>query len=78
MAKKSIAKHKLLAEVSPEKSFFLKGGKRVSSLIELLDELKVMVDNIYDHHVNEKKNDFSSWIKEVIDDTDLAKKNLKS
>lgn len=37
-----------------------------------------MSDEIFHHHVNNEKNDFSSWIRDVIGDQKLANDLLSS
>lgn len=56
------------------KTFYLKGGKTVSSLKALARELKSMSQDIYVHHVNPDKNDFAVWIRHSMSNDQLAKK----
>jgi len=62
------------AVTDPEKRFFLHGGGELSSLEDLFTELQTMEDHVYAHHVNEERNDFSRWVREVMGDHFLAKK----
>ena len=78
------------AEISPLKKanitqnipehqwFMLKNGKKLSSLTELKESLKHIDDETYFHHVNEYKNDFSSWIRQVFMDATLADKIINA
>jgi hypothetical protein len=61
-------------EVTPEQYFILKNGQPVKSLRELIDILDYIDDTTFEHHVNEYRNDFSNWIRDVIGDADLADK----
>ncbi len=57
-----------------KKTFYLKGEKKFSTLKSLAKELFQMDKEVYQHHVNSKKNDFSVWIKGSIKEESLAKK----
>ena len=61
-------------EITPEQYFILKNGQPVKSLRELIDILDYVDDSTFQHHVNEYRNDFSNWVREVIDEPDLADK----
>jgi len=56
------------------KTFYLKNGKKLTNVKNLANELKSMSNDVYEHHVNPLKNDFSNWVKNSIKDIDLAKK----
>ena len=61
-----------LADTPSEKVFWCSNGNRIKNLKELERELKKMDEEIFGHHVNEEKNDFSNWIYDVIGDIELA------
>ena len=42
--------------------FYFCNGDSVGNLDELLGKLKVIDDDCFEHHVNEERNDFASWI----------------
>lgn len=63
---------KNLANVPPEKCFWVHNGPILRNLAELLSALKKMKKGTFVHHVNKEKNDFSKWIKEVFGDKTLA------
>ncbi len=69
-AKQSIAMKKLKKSVNDP--FKTKDGKEISSLYELHYVLTKMDNEVFAHHVNEKKNDFANWIKDSFKDNDLA------
>ncbi|MFW6285534.1 MAG: DUF5752 family protein [Nanoarchaeota archaeon] len=56
------------------KTFHLKNGKKITDLKGLAKELKNISHDVFDHHVNHYKNDFSNWIKHSLKDEDLAVK----
>ena len=63
---------KVLKQCKPSLAFVLPDGKQLRSLVHLIDELENMPDDVFNHHVNEFKNDFSSWIRNVFKDEILA------
>jgi hypothetical protein len=59
--------------ISPEgNSFLLSSGMRLHSIQHLLNELPHMSDDIFYMHVNDSKNDFASWIRDVFKLEDLS------
>ena len=73
--KKSGAKNsKLLKNVPKEYYFFLVDGKQIKSLPELALEIENMADEIFYHHVNDARNDFANWIRDIIGEIELADK----
>jgi hypothetical protein len=61
-------------EIQPEQYFWLKDGRALKSISELSKALKKMPKDIFLHHVNQEKNDFSSWISGVFGNLGLAEK----
>ncbi|MFH1850205.1 MAG: hypothetical protein ABH879_08575 [archaeon] len=59
-------------EIRPEQYFFLNDGTSVKNLYELLKSLNTMDDNTFGHHVNEHRNDFGNWIRDVLANSELA------
>ncbi|MEE9525181.1 MAG: hypothetical protein V3V78_01070 [Candidatus Woesearchaeota archaeon] len=64
--------------IKEENYFLLKDGTIVKNLFELSKALDKMPEDTFEHHVNESRNDFYSWIKEVVKDQDLATKVLSA
>jgi len=62
----------LNAPIHQDHHFILSNGSKLRNLQELVDELEIMDDAVFNSHVNEHKNDFSSWIKGVMNLNDLA------
>jgi len=54
------------AVIDPEKRFFLHGGGELASLDDLFTELQTMEPQVYAHHVNEERNDFATWVRDVM------------
>lgn len=67
-----IIKKKILGEAPVEHHFVVADGKKLKNIIELADALETMSEEIFSHHANEFKNDFSSWVKDVFYDHSLA------
>jgi len=67
-----------LANVSLEKRFWCYDGSVLHNLAELKSALETMNDEVFNYHVNDYKNDFSRWVKDVIGDNKLAKDLQKS
>ena len=59
-----------------ESSFRLADGRTIKNLAELNESLENMNDDVFNHHVNNERNDFSNWVKEVINDEELATRLL--
>ena len=62
----------MLQDVKPEHTFWLKTGKGIKNTAELGRELKQMSNEVFSHHVNERKNDFADWTKACVKDEKLA------
>jgi hypothetical protein len=69
---------KRLADVPGEYAFWCNDGRIVKSMRELKEALEQMGDAIYVYHVNAEKNDFSTWVKDVLVDEKLARDLSKS
>lgn len=74
---KSVAE-KRLSDVSPEKRFWCHDGRYLKNLSELEAALEQMTEETFHHHLNEAKNDFSNWARDVIGDDKLARDLRKS
>ena len=67
-----IIRKKILGEAPEEHHFIVADGRKLKNIIELADALETMSEEIFRHHSNEFKNDFSAWIKDVFYDHSLA------
>ncbi len=63
---------RFLNDVPEDKSFFLDDGTKIRNLEELRDELRFMKLDTFSKYVNDAKNDFVNWIRDVIGDQVLA------
>ena len=62
--------------IKPKRYFLVKDGTAIKNLFELAKTLDDMPEDVFRHHVNESKNDFYNWIKDVIRNKRLAEKIL--
>ena len=77
MATKEESK-RYLGNIAPEQCFWVNNGPVLKNLEELANAIPQMSDETFNHHVNNEKNDFSNWIKDVIGDVNLANDLLSS
>jgi hypothetical protein len=70
-AKVTLKEH-VFGEAPKEKVFYLADGRKVKSLLELTDAFENMSEDVFRHHVNAARNDFSNWINDVFRDRELA------
>ena len=62
---------------APDKVFVLVNGHRVKNVKELADVIERIEDHVFEHHVNEDKNDFAVWLKDVFEEIGLAEELAK-
>lgn len=62
-----------LRQIDSEKSFWVNSGSVLRNLEEFSNELKSIEPEHFSHHVNKEKNDFATWVSDVIGDQMLAK-----
>ncbi len=67
-----------LCDVAPEQCFWVNNGPILKNIEELANTLPGISDDIFQHHVNSEKNDFSNWIRDVVGDQKLANDLLSS
>ena len=67
-----IIRKKILGEAPEEHHFVVADGRKVKNIMELADALETMSEEIFRHHANEFKNDFSAWVKDVFYEHSLA------
>ena len=67
-----IIRKKVLGEAPEEHHFVVADGRKLKNIIELADALETMSEEIFRHHANEFRNDFSTWVKDVFYDHSLA------
>jgi hypothetical protein len=67
-----------LADVPQDKLFWCADGQALKNLSELQAALNGMSSDTFCYHLNETKNDFSNWVRDVIGDEQLSKDLKKS
>jgi hypothetical protein len=67
----------VLGEAPQESRFVVSDGRIVKDLKELSDALHDMSNDVFRHHVNEFRNDFSNWVRDVFGDEELAEELSK-
>jgi len=66
--------HILEQEAPKEHYFKLRNGQELKSLNDLRKALEYITDQEFSHHVNQEKNDFATWVKEVLQNQELYEK----
>lgn len=61
-------------QASDDKTFRVHNGRTLWNLQDLRNALNEMTDVQFDHHVCGKKNDFATWVEQVLGDKDCAKR----
>ena len=61
-------------EIDDNKKFYLKNDESISSITQLKEKLPSMSLDVFNHHVNEYRNDFAEWIDHVFNYKALANK----
>ncbi len=69
---------KKLADAPKEKTFRTRLGKEIKNLKELSNTLEETPAESFREHVNDQKNDFANWIKNVLEDKELAEELYKT
>lgn len=69
---------RLLGAVPSEQEFWCCDNRSFASMRELGDGLATMSDETFAYHVNEAKNDFSNWARDVIGDQKLSRDLAKA
>lgn len=65
-------KKRWLSHVAPEGYFRVANGTVIKGLMELDNSLESMGEETFRYHVNDYRNDFTSWIRDTIKDEKLA------
>ncbi|MBW2980608.1 hypothetical protein KY360_04280 [Candidatus Woesearchaeota archaeon] len=61
-----------VGDVPSRHHFIVKNGTRIKNLRELYTSLKSMDNITFNHHVNDFKNDFHNWVRDIHKDNRLA------
>lgn len=62
-----------LGRVPEPVGFWLCTNKKLLTLKELALALEDITDDVFRYHVNRDKNDFENWIRDIIQDKELAR-----
>ncbi|MBW2992133.1 hypothetical protein KY345_02855 [Candidatus Woesearchaeota archaeon] len=62
----------LLGDAKPENYFVTRDGQRIKNLYQLQKSLLNMNDDTFNHHVNNERNDFYNWVKDIYKDEALS------
>lgn len=62
----------ILKVCKPENYFRLINGVILKNISELLEELYIMEDFVFYHHITGSRNDFANWIENVFNEKELA------
>jgi hypothetical protein len=63
---------RFLADVPSEKGFWCHDGRTLRNMGELAKALSGMPEETFIYHANREKNDFVTWVRDVIGDMKLA------
>src|SRR5512138_2833990 len=69
---------KYLGPAPAERVFWCHAGRIFRDISELGNGLASMSDEMFHYHANDEKNDFASWVKDVIGDQQLANELYRS
>ena len=69
---------KVLTNTKPEFYFRLINGQRIKNLLGLVNALDKMPDDVFYHHANQQRNDFSNWIRDIFKQKNLANEVSKT
>ncbi|UCC61222.1 MAG: hypothetical protein JSW38_12940 [Dehalococcoidia bacterium] len=61
-----------LGDVPEDRVFWCHDGRVVKNMTDLAAAIKEMNNDTFEYHLNSEKNDFSTWVRDVIGDTTLA------
>lgn len=63
-------------DVPEHQHFYFVNGMKVKNVKELAEVMDRLEQEVFDYHVNENRNDFHNWVKDVFNDLELAEKLL--
>jgi len=78
MARKKSVRRLKPVTAKPENYFILATGVPLKNLKELANALEHMNDWVFRHHVNEYRNDFADWVKNVLNENELSEELCKT
>lgn len=75
---KQATKKTSISKKKTNNQFYLIDGRALNSLLDLADAFDEMSNDVFAHHVNSERNDFSAWIKDVFNEIELAETLMDS
>ena len=72
-----IVRKEVLGEAPVERHFVVADGRKLKSLVDLAKALETMSEEVFRHHVNDIRNDFSNWVNDVFQDAGLSEELAK-
>ncbi len=66
--------YNLTKEIPEQHYFVLANGRPVKHVAELASVLDQLEDHVFKHHVTSERNDFATWVKDIFQDVELARK----
>lgn len=67
-----------LVNAQDNQCFWVCNGSILRNIKDLKDSLSKMDKETFLNHVNKEKNDFATWVKEILEDETLSKKISKN
>jgi hypothetical protein len=64
---------KKLEDVPEDKRFLCQDGRELKNLLDLVVALREMADETFRAHLDQSKNDFANWVRDVVGDEGLSK-----
>lgn len=64
--------------IKEENYFYVHNGAVLKSKEDLLGCLRNIDDESFNHHVNPEKNDFASWVRDILKDKNLSENLFKT
>ena len=61
-------------KASGEQCFYVTDGLVINDLLSLANAFDTMSNDVFCHHVNDERNDFANWTKEIMKEAKLAEK----
>jgi len=77
-SKSKTSLRRLIRNVPKEHAFFTSDGTRLLNLLDLADKLEALSEEQFTHHVDQHKDDFHVWVRDIMNEMELAKELLES
>ncbi|MBN2881476.1 hypothetical protein JXM83_05505 [Candidatus Woesearchaeota archaeon] len=67
-----MTKKRLTRSINEENFFITNAGEQIKDLKELAQNFATMHPDVFNHHVNEQRNDFATWVENIFKEKELA------